>query len=589
MKKKWLVSTIAVVLLVIANMSIAFSDTSLKIIVNDKELIPDVPLKIINGTVMVPATWLAQSLGADVKWDEPNRTVTITKESGAENTLSAVFQNVADKFQGRLTGDESVQRRYYPLVPEKITTPEMALQAYFDALSVAANLTMKQMNAAGGTIGMGLEPYPSAYGYWSREWQDKNSYSEFLNSWEGTANVELLKLLFAGEEGGQKRFFVETRHLEVVEDPPRVGQFYYAGFFTVSETAEGWKITGGELEPQSLEWKLGGHQPWRADPETVAFLELEPNIDEPLGKAVTDYNTDGTADVRFIDSEGNETHMAVLVQREDGIWQVLYTHTQKSKKLIQADLKDVFTDEYKNDSTNDVRVEVLLYHELAPGGSTEWPVIDPQDFYTQIDLLLDHGWQPLTLDKFAAWLRGEKKVEEKSFLLTFDDGGESIYHYAYPFLLEKGIPATIFLIGKHHDPNYHMNEIIWVSKLTDQQIKEMAGSGLIQFQSHSYNLHRKIQEKPAAIVLSPPDVLEDFRKSAKVLEELTGQGVFSIAYPGGNVNQRVIKLAAGAGFELGFAGNIRGSVNKTQPMSIKRYPLDNISLNAFMHYYGCRD
>ena len=92
MKKKWLVSTIAVVLLVIANMSIAFSDTSLKIIVNDKELIPDVPLKIINGTVMVPATWLAQSLGADVKWDEPNRTVTITKESGAENALPVVFQ-----------------------------------------------------------------------------------------------------------------------------------------------------------------------------------------------------------------------------------------------------------------------------------------------------------------------------------------------------------------------------------------------------------------------------------------------------------------------------------------------------------------
>lgn len=773
MKKKWLGCTIAVVLLVIAIISIAFSDTPLKIIVNGKELIPDVPPKIINGTVMVPVTWLAQTLGADVKWDEQNRTVTITKEARADNTLPAVFRNIADKFQGmeipvylpaylptkdtlalakfstsknsysfviirrdktsislsdevvavaasdkpfspnpteeqlfavppvnievngiqvksfkdgtavkwsqdnwelaavghgpqegvriaaemmpalpqgtdlvpgslegtlrvsqlgnpmyvtaswtydgktwytldgrssvedmvkmlqsvtRLTRDESGQRRYYPRVPDKITTPEMALQAYFDALSVAANLTFEQMNAAGGTVGMGLEPYPTAYGYWSKKWQDKNSYSEFLSSWEGTANVELLKLLPAGEEGGQKRFFVETRHLEVAEDPPRVGQFYYAGFFTVSETAEGWRITGGELEPQSLGWKLGGHQPWRADPETVALLELGASLEAPLGEAVTEYNTDGTAAVRFIDSEGNVTHMAVLVQREDGIWQVLYT-----QKLNQADLKNVLTDEYivekaqntfkdnKNDTLTDVRVEVLLYHELAPGGSEEWPVIDPQDFYTQINLLLDHGWQPLTLDKFAAWLRGEEIVEGKSFLLTFDDGGESIYRYAYPFLLEKGIPATIFLIGKYHDPNYHINEIIWVPKLADKQIKEMAGSGLIQFQSHSYNLHREIEEKPAAIVLPPPDVLEDFRKSAKVLEELTGQQVFSIAYPSGEINQQVIELAAEAGFKLGFAGNIQGPVNKTQPMSIKRYPLDNIPLNVFMDYYGIKE
>ena len=229
--------------------------------------------------------------------------------------------------------------------------------------------------------------------------------------------------------------------------------------------------------------------------------------------------------------------------------------------------QNTFKDNKNDTLIDDVRIEVLLYHELAPGVRKNGGYRSTR-FYTQINLLLDHGWQPLTLGEFAAWLQGEGKVEGKSFLLTFDDGGESIYHYAYPFLLEKGIPAAVFLIGKYHDPNCHVNEIIWVPKLTDKQIKEMGGSGLIQFQSHSYNLHREIEGKPAAIVLSPPDVLDDFRKSSKVIKELTGQQVFSVAYPSGAINEQVIEIAFEAGFKLGFAGISRVRSTKSQPMSI---------------------
>ncbi len=482
--------------------AIAFAGSPVKLIVDGQEIKPDVAPQIINGRTMVPLRWVAEALGSGVSWDEQNRAVRITKPARPENTLPAVFQDIADKFQDleipvylpaylsakdslavaelntsrdsysfviicgdkrspsladevvsvaasarpfslsptetqlfaippesievkgiqiksfedgaavkwaqgrwelaavghgpqegvkiaaemlqalpwgtdlvpgslegkllvsqlgnpmhvtaswtyngktwytldgrssvaervkmlqsvtRLTGDELLQGRYYPQIPDKITTPEMALRAYFDALSVAANLTFEQMIAVGGTVGMGLEPYPTAYGYWSKEWQDKNSYAKFLGSWEGTANVEPLKILFAGGKDTQKRFFVETRHLEVTENPLRAGQFYYAGFFTVSETAAGWSITSGALEPQSLGWNLGGHQPWRSSPEIVALLALNSNINAPLGEAVTEYNNDGTAVVRFIAPDSNETHTTLLVKRKDGIWQVLYS------------------------------------------------------------------------------------------------------------------------------------------------------------------------------------------------------------------------------------------------------------------------
>lgn len=223
----------------------------------------------------------------------------------------------------RLTPREPGGTKYYPRTPEKITTPEMALQAYFDSLYHAANLNPAQMAAAGGTVAMDREPYPTAYGYWSKEWQAENDYDKFLASWKGTVNVELLKLLPAGEADGRKRFFVETRHLEAAGEKPKVGYFYYTGFFTVAETADGWRISGGGLEPENPGWKLGGHQPWRGDPEQVALVELAGSIDAPVGKAVSENNADGTVTVKFIDSIGKETCRAVLVQPHDGIWRVL--------------------------------------------------------------------------------------------------------------------------------------------------------------------------------------------------------------------------------------------------------------------------
>ncbi|ATW23578.1 hypothetical protein [Candidatus Formimonas warabiya] len=224
----------------------------------------------------------------------------------------------------RLAEQQEAREGYYPRVPEKITTPEMAVQAYFDALYFANNLTLDQMAAVGGTLGMEKEPYPAAYSYWSKEWQGKNSYEQFLASWAGTAHVELLKLLPAGEEKAEKRFFVESKHLEVVGEKLRPGIFYYTGFFTVRETPDGWRITGGELEPENLGWQLGGHQPWRGDAEQVArVLGLGASIDTPLGEAVTIENPDGTVTVRFVDAQGKETGAVTLYKPEDGIWQVI--------------------------------------------------------------------------------------------------------------------------------------------------------------------------------------------------------------------------------------------------------------------------
>lgn len=231
--------------------------------------------------------------------------------------------NVDAKSQ-RVESAEARVVQYYPNVPDKITTPEMAVEAYFDALCMASFAAPPDVQMKAGTVGMEKEPYPVAYGYWDQAWQAKHRLESFVNSWKGTLHVQVLKLLPAGDEQGNPRFFVETKTLEGVgEGQPRTGYFYYTGFFTVKDTPDGWRITDGKLEPENLAWQLGGHQPWRGDANMVAQVEIGGRVDAPIGKPVQEKQADGTITVRFLDANGKEVHVARCVVPEDGMVRVI--------------------------------------------------------------------------------------------------------------------------------------------------------------------------------------------------------------------------------------------------------------------------
>ena len=67
-------------------------------------------------------------------------------------------------------------------------------------------------------------------------------------------------------------------------------------------------------------------------------------------------------------------------------------------------------------------------------------------FKQQLDLLAEHGYTVIPLSKLVAWKLGKAPPPPPcSVVPTFDDGLASVYTEARPILLQKHIPATLFI------------------------------------------------------------------------------------------------------------------------------------------------
>jgi hypothetical protein len=66
---------------------ISYASSTIKLIVDGKEIKSDVPPQVINGRTMVPARFLAESLGAKVEWDSAKNAVIVTSKGEEKGSI----------------------------------------------------------------------------------------------------------------------------------------------------------------------------------------------------------------------------------------------------------------------------------------------------------------------------------------------------------------------------------------------------------------------------------------------------------------------------------------------------------------------
>jgi len=192
-------------------------------------------------------------------------------------------------------------------------------------------------------------------------------------------------------------------------------------------------------------------------------------------------------------------------------------------------------------------------------------LIPTDKFRKQMEAIRDLGLNVISMEDFLAWKRGEKKIADKSILITIDDGWKSVYTDAYPVLKEFGYPFTVFLYTNYVDGGG--------SALTTAMIKEMQENGCT-IGSHSIS-----HPFPAAVKKERAKGPEKFTNyltkelsdSRKILRKKFNSEVTSYAYPGGFVTGEMLPVATESGYECLFTVLPGKTTLTTSNFTVPRY------------------
>ena len=193
-----------------------------------------------------------------------------------------------------------------------------------------------------------------------------------------------------------------------------------------------------------------------------------------------------------------------------------------------------------------MQVPILMYHHLSED-VTNSEMVSPAQFEAQIRALSEAGYTGVSFDELQAYvLRGEP-LPEKPAVITFDDGYRSNYTLAYPILQKYNMKAAIFVIGVSFGKDHYKDTDYTITPhFGAAEAAEMAASGLVSIQSHTYDMHQWLPYETGSAVreniLPLPGeseeayvqtLTEDFTRSRAQLESATGQPVDVLAYPAG--------------------------------------------------------
>jgi peptidoglycan/xylan/chitin deacetylase (PgdA/CDA1 family) len=179
---------------------------------------------------------------------------------------------------------------------------------------------------------------------------------------------------------------------------------------------------------------------------------------------------------------------------------------------------------------------VLTFHALDDRRAAI--SFSPGVFQRGLARLYESGYQTLSLLEAADCLHQGVPFPDRSLVITFDDGYQTVYDEAFPVLQRYGLSATVFLtVGEKGTarPADRLPSLSDRSMLTWRQIREMQRWG-IAFGAHTLthpDLTRLAVERIEVEVLG----------SKTIIEDALGARVDCFAYPYGRYDRRARDMA----------------------------------------------
>jgi peptidoglycan/xylan/chitin deacetylase (PgdA/CDA1 family) len=212
---------------------------------------------------------------------------------------------------------------------------------------------------------------------------------------------------------------------------------------------------------------------------------------------------------------------------------------------------------------------VLCYHAI----SETWPAAlstTPERFEQQLDLLLRRGYRPETFTAAVKGARGERTVA-----VTFDDAYRSVLELAKPIMDARGVPGTVFAptdwVGRD-EPMQWDGIDQWLGSPHEHELYCMDREQLGELEQAGWEIGSHTCSHPRLTTVDDGTLRRELEASREAL------GASSIAYPYGDVDQRVIEATKKAGYETA-ASLPKAGFRKTDPLDWPRvgvYHVDDL-------------
>lgn len=188
---------------------------------------------------------------------------------------------------------------------------------------------------------------------------------------------------------------------------------------------------------------------------------------------------------------------------------------------------------------------ILCYHAL----SDDWPAVlstTPERFREQLEFLVGRGYRGVTFTEAVTGASNGRRVA-----VTFDDAYRSVLALARPILDELGLTATVFAPTAYPDgegPMAWPGTDRWLGGPHERELACMSWAELRGLAAHGWEIGSHTHTHPHLTRLDDERLAHELSESRAICTERLGAACESLAYPYGDVDDRVAAATARAGY-----------------------------------------
>ena len=245
--------------------------------------------------------------------------------------------------------------------------------------------------------------------------------------------------------------------------------------------------------------------------------------------------------------------------------------------LFAPSVKETATAEAKG-----IKLPIIMYHHIATSQRRlNAYVITPEQFENDLKYIKEKGYTTINMTQLINHCLKGEALPEKPIMITFDDGYESTYAYAFPLLKQYDMCAVVSVVGSYADlytqfEDHHLG----YSHMNWAQIQEMSKTKYIEIQNHSYNMHKQSGDR-IATKRKYGESEEEYRKALnddigkmqQLIYDNLGFMPNTFTYPFGNNSDLSKKILKGMGFTAALTCESRVNIinENTDLMKLGRF------------------